>query len=312
MTEQPHFGVTLPQIKRDWAEARDAALAFDELGFDSVWVCDHLTGVPLPSFPIFEAWTLLAAIAAVTKRVELGTLVTPPYFRNVAVLAKEIATIDHVSGGRTICGLGAGWMSSEFESFGLPFPPVGDRLRALDEIAEALPRLWADESVSRSGSYVSLSDAICEPKPIRRPPILVGGGGEKILLRIAAERADIWNNMAVSQGQLVRKKAALLRHCERIGRDPADVRVSQQTLVVITQTEAESKEAIAKAQRIYGGHMGDGLEAHGIWGHPARVVDRIAHYVDAGCTMFIIEFFGRDTRVPGRLFAEQVMPAFRN
>ena len=100
MTRPARFGVTLPQIKRTWAEARDAALEIDRLGFDSVWVCDHLYGVPMPNLPIFEAWSELAAVAAITERVELGTLVTPPFFRNPAVLAKQVATIDQIAGGR--------------------------------------------------------------------------------------------------------------------------------------------------------------------------------------------------------------------
>ncbi len=110
------FGVTLPQIKRTWEEARDAACEFDALGYDSVWVCDHVYGVPAPQLPILEAWTELAAVAAITENVELGTLVTPPFFRNPAVLAKQVATIDHISGGRIIVGLGAGWFQAEFES----------------------------------------------------------------------------------------------------------------------------------------------------------------------------------------------------
>ena len=113
-----HFGVTLPQIKRSWEEARGAALAFDHLGFDSVWVCDHVYGVPNPALPIFEAWSQLAAVAAITERVELGTLVTPPFFRNPGVFAKQLTTIDHISGGRVIAGLGAGWFQPEFEAYG--------------------------------------------------------------------------------------------------------------------------------------------------------------------------------------------------
>ena len=124
MTRPMHFGLTLPQIKRSWAEARDTAVEFDRLGFDSVWVCDHLYGIPMPNLPIFEAWSELAAVAALTDRVELGTLVTPVFFRNPAVLAKQVATIDHVSNGRTVVGLGSGWFATEFESYGLPFPPV--------------------------------------------------------------------------------------------------------------------------------------------------------------------------------------------
>ncbi|MCP5067407.1 MAG: LLM class flavin-dependent oxidoreductase, partial [bacterium] len=126
-----HFGVTLPQIKRSWQEARAAAECFDQLGFDSVWVCDHLYGVPMPQLPILEAWSLLAAVAAVTEKVKLGTLVTPPFFRNPAVLAKQIASIDQIAGGgRMIAGLGGGWFEAEFQAYGARFPSTRERLRA--------------------------------------------------------------------------------------------------------------------------------------------------------------------------------------
>src|SRR5438093_32274 len=209
MARPVRFGVTLPQIKRTWAEARAAALEFDRLGFDSVWVCDHLYGVPLPNLPIFEAWSELAAVAAITERVELGTLVTPPFFRNPAVFAKQVATIDHVANGRVIVGLGGGWLAAEFEAYGCPFPSLGARLRALAE------------------------------------------------------------------------------------------------------TEEGARAALERANRIYGGHMGAGLEAHGIWGTPAQVIERIRRHAALGCTLFVMEFFGRDTREPARLFAERVLPAFR-
>jgi probable F420-dependent oxidoreductase len=311
MTRPIHFGLTLPQIKRSWAEARDAAVEFDRLGFDSVWVCDHLYGIPMPNLPIFEAWSELAAVGALTNRVELGTLVTPVFFRNPAVLAKQVATIDHVSNGRTVVGLGSGWFATEFESYGLPFPPVKDRLKALDETAAALKRLWTEPSVTFEGEHVRLRDAISEPKPVRRPPILIGGGGEKVLMGIVARHADIWNNLAVHQGQLREKRDVLQRWCERERRDFGEITVSQQCLVVIAATDTAAREALGKAIKIYGGHMGGGLEEHGIWGTPAQVIERIERHRALGCTHFVIELFGRDTREPARLFAEQVLPAFR-
>jgi alkanesulfonate monooxygenase SsuD/methylene tetrahydromethanopterin reductase-like flavin-dependent oxidoreductase (luciferase family) len=312
MAKAMHFGVTLPQIKRSWAEVRDAAVEFDRLGFDSVWVCDHLYGVPMPQFPIFEAWSELAAVGALTKRVELGTLVTPTFFRNVGVFAKQVATVDHVSDGRTVVGLGGGWFAMEFESFGLPFPPIKERLRALDETAAVLKRLWTEPAVTFEGRHVVLRDAMCEPKPVRRPPLLIGGGGEKVLMGIVARHADIWNNLAVHQAHLAEKIAVLRRRCDKEGRDFAELTVSQQSLVVIADTEDESRAALAKAGKIYGGHMaGAGFEAHGIWGTPARVVECIERHRALGCTHFVIEFFGRDTREPARLFAERVLPAFR-
>jgi len=311
MSKRIRFGVTLPQIKRSWAEARDAAIEFDRLGFDSVWVCDHLNSVPMPNLPIFEAWSELAAVAAITERVELGTLVTPPFFRNPAVFAKQLATIDHISGGRVIAGLGGGWFASEFESYGLPFPSLRERLRALEETCEILTRLWTEPSVTFAGKHFQVQDAICEPKPIRRPPILIGGGGERVLMGIAVKYAQIWNNLAAFQHQLGRKVEALKRRCGELGRDFAEIEVSQQCVVVIAADDAAARTALEKANRIYGGHMGAALEEHGIWGAPGQVVERIERHVKLGCTSFVIEFFGRDTREPARLFAEQVLPAFQ-
>jgi F420-dependent oxidoreductase-like protein len=311
-TRPVRFGVTLPQIKRTWEEARAAAIEFERLGFDSLWVCDHLYGVPMPTLPILEGWTELTAVAAVTSRVELGTLVTPPFFRNPAVLAKQIATLDQIAGGRTIVGLGAGWFASEFEAYGCPFPSSArERLRALEESAEVMKRMWTEERVTFAGRWVKVDDVVCEPKPPRRPPILIGGGGERVLMRIAARHADIWNNLAVSQAQLGEKVEALRRRCDEVARDPGTLEISQQCLVVIGETDEAARQALERAQRIYGGHMGAGLEEHGIWGTPEAVVERIRRHVRLGCSLFVMEFFGRDTREPARLFAERVLPAFR-
>jgi F420-dependent oxidoreductase-like protein len=312
MTPPARFGVTLPQIKRSWQEAKAAALAFDQLGFDSVWVCDHLYGVPAPQLPILEAWSELCAVAAVTEHVELGTLVTPPFFRNPAVLAKQIATLDQISNGRAIAGLGAGWFAAEFEAYGCPFPPLRERMQALDETAEILKRLFSEERASFEGRHFRIADCACEPKPVRRPPILIGGGGERVLMGIVARHADIWNNMAVAQSQLGRKVEALRRRCDELGRDPDSIEISQQCTVVIAPDETSARRALEKAQKIYGGHMGAGLEQHGIWGSPERVIECIERHRALGCSGFVIEFFGRDTREPARLFAEKVLPAFRS
>jgi alkanesulfonate monooxygenase SsuD/methylene tetrahydromethanopterin reductase-like flavin-dependent oxidoreductase (luciferase family) len=306
-----HVGVTLPQIKRSWDEVRAAAECFDECNFDSVWVCDHIYGVPMPGLPIFEAWSQLAAVAAITQRVGLGTLVTPPFFRNPAVLAKQVATIDHVSSGRTIVGLGAGWFAPEFEQTGCSFPSLGERMQALEETATILRGLWSQERFTFEGKHFQVRDAVSEPKPTRRPPILIGGTGERVLMGIVARHADVWNNMAISQGILAQKIEALRRRCDEEARDFDTLAISQQCVVVIGKTDEEARNALAKAQKVYGGHMGAGLEEHGIWGTPARVVDAIERHRKLGCTGFVIEFFGRDTRAPAELFAAEVLPALR-
>ena len=309
--ESLHFGVTLPQIKRTWEEVRQAAIAFDDDGYDSVWVCDHIYGVPLPTLPILEAWSLLAAVAAITERVGLGTLVTPPFFRNPAVLAKQVATIDQIAPGRTIMGLGAGWFQPEFEQTGCRFPSLRERMQALEETAQILTGLWTQERFSLEGEHFQVREAICEPKPAQRPPILIGGTGERVLMGIVARHADIWNNMAIAQAQLAQKVEALKRRCDEEKRDFGTLSVSQQCVVVIAETDDQARVSLEKAQKVYGGHLGAGLEEHGIWGTPERVIDCIERHRVLGCTGFVIEFFGRDTREPARLFAEKVIPALR-
>lgn len=310
MPRPVRFGVTLPQIKRSWPEAAAAAREFDALGYDSLWVCDHLYGIPAPNLPILEAWTELAAVAAITTQAKLGTLVTPPFFRNPAVLAKQIATLDQIAPGRAIAGLGAGWFPPEFEQTGCAFPSTRERLRALEEMVEILKRLWTEAGASYEGRYFQIKDAVCEPKPSARPEILIGGGGEQILMGIAARHADTWNNMAVFQAELPRKVEALRRRCDEQRRDFASLEISQQCVVVIGENDAAARGALAKARQVYGGHMGEALEAHGIWGSPERVIEGIERHRKQGVSLFVIEFFGRDTREPARLFKETVMPAF--
>ena len=310
MTRPTRFGVTLPQIKRTWPEARTAAQAFDAMGYDSLWVCDHLYGVPAPQLPILEAWTELAAVAAVTDRAKLGTLVTPPFFRHPSVLANQIATIDQIAPGRVIAGLGAGWFPPEFEQNGLPFPDTRERLRALEEMVEIMKRMWTEETATFEGRHFSVHQARCEPKPARCPEVLIGGGGERVTMAIAARHADTWNNMAVAQGQLGQKVEALRKRCDELGRDFEAIEKSQQCVVVLGETEDGAKAALEKAKKIYGGHMGGALEEHGIWGTPARVIDCIERHRALGVSFFVIEFFGRDTREPAQLFAEEVATAF--
>jgi alkanesulfonate monooxygenase SsuD/methylene tetrahydromethanopterin reductase-like flavin-dependent oxidoreductase (luciferase family) len=166
-------------------------------------------------------------------------------------------------------------------------------------------RMWSEPQVTFTGRHFQTSAVYCEPKPVRQPPVLIGGGGERVLLRLVAQHADIWNNLAVHQQDLPRKTEVLRRHCREVGRDPQTLRVSQQCMVVIGKDEADAKSKTEKAQVIYGGHLGIGVS-----GTPAQCVERIQALAAQGCNLLIIEFFGRDTREPARLFAETVLPAF--
>jgi alkanesulfonate monooxygenase SsuD/methylene tetrahydromethanopterin reductase-like flavin-dependent oxidoreductase (luciferase family) len=308
-----HFGVTVPQIKRTWEESKSASTEFEAMGYDSLWVCDHLYGPQSPTIPILEAWSLVAALAAVTSRAEIGTLVTPAGMRNPAQLGKVIATVDNIAGGRIIPGLGAGWMPREFTDFGVPFLPTGQRLGQLRETVQLLKKMWDPEQgpVTFEGKYVKATNLVCEPKPARKPPLLVGGAGEQVTLKIAAREADIWNNLAGHQAALERKVGILKQHCVDAGRDPSSIVVSQQCLVTIAPDEASAGPMVETAKKIFGGHMGDPTGPLAISGSPRRVKEQIQKHIDLGCTMFVMEFFGRDTREPAKLFAETVLPAFK-
>jgi alkanesulfonate monooxygenase SsuD/methylene tetrahydromethanopterin reductase-like flavin-dependent oxidoreductase (luciferase family) len=306
-----HFGVTIPQIKRPWAAAADSARGFERMGFDSIWVCDHLYGPQSPQLPILEAWSMVSALAAITERVEIGTLVTPAGMRNAAHLGKVIATADNIAGGRVIAGLGAGWMPREFTDFSVPFLSTGERLGQLSETVELLRRMWSEEEeVTYAGEYVAATNVVCQPKPPRRVPILIGGGGEKVTLKLAAKEADIWNNLAGQQPQLAHKIDVLKRHCDEVGRDPSTITASQQCLVTIARDEASAGPMADRAAQIFGGHMGDPKGPMAITGTPQQCVEAIQKHVDLGCPMFVMEFFGRDTQEPAQLFAEEVMPHF--
>lgn len=311
MSRPVHFGVTIPQIKRTWDECKTASTEFEAMGYDSLWVCDHLYGPQSPTIPILEAWSLLSAVAAVTSKVELGTLVTPAGMRNPAQLGKTIATVDNIAGGRVIAGLGGGWMAREYTDFGTPFPPVPERLTQLRETVQLLKKMWTEPEVTMQGKFVNATNLVCEPKPARKVPVLIGGGGEKVMLKLVAQEADIWNNSAGTQGRLADKVATLKGHCDAIGRDFNEITISQQCLVVIAADEEEANKAIGTAKKIFGGHMGDPEGPLAIAGSPAQVREKIQKHIDLGCTMFMIEFFGRDTKGPAQLFADTVMPHFR-
>lgn len=308
-----HFGVTIPQIKRTWDESKRAALAFEEMGFDSIWVNDHLYGPTSPAIPILEAWSMVAALGAVTERVEIGTLVTPVGMRNIAHLGKVIATADSIAGGRVIPGLGAGWMRREYTDFDVPFPDTKDRLGQLREAVDVLSQMWDADSdeVSYDGQYFRTENVVTQPKPPRKPPLLIGGAGEKVTMKIAARSADIWNNVAGAQDDLAHKVDVLKAHCETVGRDPSEITISQQCLVTIAADEEAVAPMIETAQKIFGGHMGNPGGALALSGTPETIKGRIQQHVDLGCTMFVMEFFGRDTVEPAKLFAETVLPDFR-
>jgi F420-dependent oxidoreductase-like protein len=216
---------TLEQQRAMWRLA-------DEAGFDHFWVFDHFNPIgsaPLDG-PIHEGWTVMAAAAEATSRVRIGNMVTGNTYRHPGVLAKIATTVDHLSGGRLEFGFGAGWAEVEHTMLGLDFPAVGERLRRLDEACVVIKKLWTEETSDFEGRYYRLTGALANPKPLQKPypPIWIGGGGEQRTLRTVARHADVWNYGGGPIEQARHKVEVLRKHCEDVGRDPAEIRLSVQ------------------------------------------------------------------------------------
>jgi len=309
MARRIKLGITLPQFGATWAEARDMALLADEAGFDSVWVADHFFGVggddPL------EAWTEMSAVAAITRRVEIGFLVLCNSYRPPPLLAKMAATLDRIADGRLILGYGAGWFVMEYEAYGYPFPPVGTRLEQLEEGLQVLKAMWTDDRPTFHGRHYRIDDARCQPGPVRRPhpPILVGGGGEKVLLRLVARYADVWNNLGIAHRELPDKLAVLRRHCERVGRDPDEIEVSQQTIGAIGRSADEARRRTEAVHQEIG--FLTGAPELCPTGTPAEIVSRLRQSIEMGATTFIMSFGRHAAAEDVRLFGREVIPAFR-
>ena len=215
---------TIDQYRAVWQVADDA-------GFDHCWCMDHFATLgPKDDGPIFEAWTLLAAMAVATSRTRIGCMVTGNTYRHPAVLAKAAVTVDHLSAGRLEFGLGAGWAENEHAMLGMPFGSKGDRADWLEEACEVIRSLWTQERTSFDGKHYQLAGAVAEPKPVQQPypPIWIGGSGRQRTLRITARYADVWNAAGGSPEEVAEVSAVLDRRCAEIGRDPAEIRRSVQ------------------------------------------------------------------------------------
>jgi len=206
-----------------------AAKAAEDGGATMFTVQDHffqMEQVGRAQDPCLEGYTALGFLAGQTEKIALGMMVTGVTYRYPGVLAKTITTLDVLSRGRSILGLGAAWYKREHVALGVPYPPLAERFEMLEETLQICRQMWSDNDGPYVGKHYRLAETICEPKPIRRPPILIGGGGEKKTLRLVAQYADVWNrNGAVlTSDGLEHKIDVLARHCEAVGRDPAEIR----------------------------------------------------------------------------------------
>lgn len=297
MSHSLRFGLRVPQDVTDLGELRAIAQAAEQLGYHSLWLYDHLYHFPTPeNRTILESWTLMSVLAGATTSIRLGTLVLCNGYRPPALLAKMAATLDVLSGGRLEFGYGAGWHQEEFAGYGYEFPPVPQRIRQMEEGLTVIKTLWAEERATWSGKFYQLRDAICEPKPLQKPhpPITIGGGGEKLLLRAVARHADIWNYFPMPLPEYEHKTAVLDQHCRDLGRDPATLQRSLMTPTVTAEWEKEVRDQLegAKTRGYLWARTGRFVQ-----GTPDIVVPRYRDYIRRGVSFFIIQLpDGRDLK----------------
>jgi alkanesulfonate monooxygenase SsuD/methylene tetrahydromethanopterin reductase-like flavin-dependent oxidoreductase (luciferase family) len=276
-----------------WPELRDVAQRVDALGYDHLWSWDHLYAIyGDPDQPIFEGWSLVAAWAALTRRTRLGLLVGANTLRNPGLVAKSAVTVDHVSGGRAILGLGGAWHELEHQAFGFGFgSSIGQRLDWLDESAGAIRRLLDGESVtSEPGGHYTFEGLCHQPAPIQsRLPIMIGGSGEKKTLLTVARYADMWN--AGGSAELLAHKVDVLgEHCDAVGREISEIEFSLSVTIAIRDDPADAERAmraaIAHNQTAWSKVADDELF---MYGSPASIADRLRPFVELGFRTVIAE-----------------------
>jgi len=264
-----------------WEEILFGARHAEATGWDGLWVADHFmpNGADV-SGPMHEGWTIATALGASVPRVRVGVLVTGNTYRHPAVLAKMAATADHVSGGRTVLGLGAGWQENEHRAYGIEFSSVGGRLDRLAEACAVITLLLGRERATYQGEHYQILDAPLEPKPLQSPlPLLIGGGGEQRTLRIAARFAQEWNVWGTPE-TLRHKIGVLERHCADLDRDPAEIRHSAQALLFLCEDETSAASLRERPM---------GMPT--MIGTSEQLVELVGEYRDAGVDELIIPDF---------------------
>lgn len=314
MANKISFGVFLPFYTFQsralssslFTRIRDVVLECERLGYHSVWLDDHLM---FENRPVLECWATLSALSAVTTRIRLGTMVSCASFRNPALLAKIAATIDVISGGRLEFGIGAGVQKAEHRAYGFPFPTANVRIERMKEAVEIIKKMWTEEKTSYEGKHYSVKEAVCEPKPLQKPhpPITIGGGGEKLTLKVTAQHADRYDWGYVPSLELYRHKLKVLEsHCSAAGRDFQEIEKScwPGGQVVIARNRKELSEKIVR-EKPKSVALRD-FERTALIGTPDECVRKMQPYVDLGVTHFML-FFGDLPNLSSlRLFAETV------
>jgi len=289
-----------------WQDTLEGCRYAESTGWDGIWYADHfMPNEENVDQPIHEAWSILAAIAASVPRVRIGPLVAGNTYRNPALTAKIAATVDHISGGRVVLGLGAGWQENEHEKYGFEFSTVKGRLDRLDEAVEIVTSLLSNNRTNYQGDHYTIVDAPLDPKPVQtKIPLMIGGGGRKRTLRTAAIHADEWNYWGMPS-DIAELCQVLDAHCDDVGRDPAEIERSACALMFIADNEE-------KLERFRDTDFGRAT----IVGTPTEVIDIVGEYAEVGLDELIVPDFTfgplERKKESMDLFIEQVAPAFRS
>jgi len=283
------FGLQIPNFtfadvpdREMFEHVADLAVAGEQAGFDSVWVMDHFWQLPPlggPTQPMLEGYTLLGGLAARTRRVKLGTLVTGVTYRNPALLAKMVTTLDIVSSGRAMLGLGAAWYEEEHDALGFDFPPAGERLDRLEEALQICRAMFTEEAPSFAGKHYRIEKALNIPRPVQPngPRIMVGGSGEKRTLRLVAQYADMCN-IHGSPDTIRHLLEVLHRHCADVGRDPGEITTTRLGSLFLTSSAEEAEQTSGFLRDAAGADFEERFTV----GDPGAVIDQVDALVDAG------------------------------
>lgn len=322
MTASPlTFGMFMPQgwkmelatidgAESKWQKAVEIAKLAEELGYDSLWVYDHVHNVPRPANEaVFECWTTIAAISQLTSRIKLGQMVGCCSYRNPALLAKITSTVDVVSGGRLNWGIGAGWYENEYRSYGYEFPRPAQRIRMLEETVEIVKRMWTEPTATFKGEHFEVNRAYCDPKPLQQPhpPVLIGGGGEQLTLRVVAKHANC-SNFGGNPDQFAHKVEVLKSHCASVGRDFDDIQLTWSPEVFIRPTEDDVSSSGSRSQW---GEPAESWRAGNLVGTPEQVSEKLQAYVDLGLAGVMPWCSDYPDTTTMELLARDVMPNFR-
>jgi F420-dependent oxidoreductase-like protein len=301
------FALFSPQAGQTTKALFDRAALCEKLGYHSLWLVDHFWTRGMPDLDHVEALTMMAALAARTETLRIGTLVLCNSYRNPALLAKSLTTIDQISNGRLEIGIGAGWMDEEYRAYGYDFPEIPIRLKQFEEGLQILKAMLGPEKKpSFKGKYYSIDGAMNNPKPVQQPhpPITIGGSGEKVMLKLVAKYADRWNCPAGYES-FEHKFNVLKEHCKKVGRNLDEINISEQLLVCIGNNDAEVEQKWKMAQNL------KPFSITGIKGTPAQLIEQLKNRVKMGITTFTIFFSDFAPPPTLELFAKSVMPAFK-